>query len=70
MIKSAKKIPQPAVLKSWATRIRTLKCWSQSPVPYHLAIAHHSQVIIITEAKKNASTFFKNIKKIKYLTNL
>jgi len=35
-----------------------------------LAIAHHSQVIIITEAKKNASTFFKNIKKIKYLTNL
>ena len=27
--------------KSWATRIRTLKCWSQSPVPYHLAIAHH-----------------------------
>ena len=27
-------------VSSWAARIRTLKCWSQSPVPYHLATAH------------------------------
>ena len=25
----------------WATRIRTWKCWSQNPVPYHLAIAQY-----------------------------
>ena len=25
---------------NWPTRIRTLKCWSQSPVPYHLAMGH------------------------------
>ena len=27
----------------WATRIRTWKCWSQNPVPYHLAIAQYSK---------------------------
>ena len=29
---------------SWATRIRTLKWRSQSPLPYHLAIAHRINV--------------------------
>ena len=27
----------------WATRIRSWKCWSQNPVPYHLAIAQYSK---------------------------
>ena len=30
----------PKICPDWATRIRTWKCWSQSPVPYRLAIAH------------------------------
>ncbi len=57
-------------LISWATRIRTLRCWSQSPVPYHLAIAHHSQECIIIESAKKCKYFFeKNYKKIINITS-
>ena len=51
--------------KSWATRIRTLKCWSQSPVPYHLAIAQSQpQAILYMNPFRNASIIFKFFKKI------
>ena len=53
LIATRKKRSNPIWIAShinWATRIRTLRCWSQSPVPYHLAIAHHSQDHIIIEA--------------------
>lgn len=42
-----------------ATRIRTLKCWSQSPVPYRLAIALQRITLYIMKTE-NASPFLKN----------
>ena len=50
---------------SWATRIRTLKCWSQSPVPYHLAIAQcvlrscATTILIIYQVFKKCKYFFE-----------
>ena len=50
---------------SWDSRIRTYRCWNQNPVPYHLAISHHSQQwILYLMRRKKASPFFDFLKKI------
>ena len=40
--------------KSWATRIRTLRCWNQNPVPYRLAIAQSNISFLFLE-KSNST---------------
>ena len=57
----------PLTMKNWVGRIRTYECWSQSPVPYRLASAHHAlrpsvsgTGTIITHFAKNNKYFFTN----------
>ncbi len=46
---------------NWATRIRTLKCWSQSPVPYRLAIAHQILNYPPMKIVNHIKTIIKNL---------
>lgn len=63
--KNRKHIDMSPIDINRATRTRTLKCWNQNPVPYHLAIALCSRghfpttKAIIIQAEKKCKHFFK-----------
>ena len=65
--KNRKHIDMSPIDTNRATRTRTLKCWNQNPVPYHLAIALCSRghfpttKAIIIQAEKKCKHFFKKI---------
>ena len=48
-IPTNKKEPIGSIFIGWGSRIRTYGCWSQSPMPYHLAIPHWFALCIVAK---------------------